>query len=101
MLLSLSLSLKAAKSSEALLTELKEERALRIQVESDVSRLEKEVKRLQADLHASSLQEEEANQRVMVLLQQERLARTDAQRLRQESETLQNRYGRMRTGIVS
>ncbi|XP_011405939.2 PREDICTED: macoilin-1-like [Amphimedon queenslandica] len=86
---------KAAKSTESLQIELKEEKSLRTQLESDFSRLEKEVKRLQADLHASSLQEEEANQRVMVLLQQERLARTEAQRLRQETETLQNRLAKL------
>ena len=71
--------------------ELKDERLLRNEAEEDVIRLEKEVKRLQADLHASSLQEEEASQRIVSQIQQERLTRVELQRLRNENEALQNR----------
>lgn len=71
--------------------ELKDERLLRNEAEEDVIRLEKEVKRLQADLHASSLQEEEASQRIVTQIQQERLTRVELQRLRNENEALQNR----------
>ena len=71
--------------------ELKDERLLRNEAEEDVLRLEKEVKRLQADLHASSLQEEEASQRIVAQIQQERLTRVELQRLRNENEALQNR----------
>ena len=71
--------------------ELKDERLLRNEAEEDVIRLEKEVKRLQADLHASTLQEEEASQRIVSQIQQERLTRVELQRLRNENEALQNR----------
>ena len=70
---------------------MKEEKTLRIQLENDVALFEKEVKRLKADLHATSLQEEEANQQVHYLTQQERLLRVESQRLKNETDNLQNR----------
>jgi chromosome segregation ATPase len=71
--------------------ELKDERHQRSQLENEVLKFEKEVKRLQAEVHASSLQEEEANQRVIILVHQERSLRSEIQRLKTEVDSLQNR----------
>ena len=74
-----------------MLLELKEERQQRSLVEMEVTRLQKDIKRLQADLHASRLQEEEACQSNTVLMQQDRLNRMELQRIRHENETMHNR----------
>jgi hypothetical protein len=86
---------KACKSSEVLAMELKDERHQRSQLENEVLKFEKEVKRLQAEVHASSLQEEEANQRVIILVHQERSLRSEIQRLKTEVDSLQNRLSKL------
>ena len=68
--------------------ELKEERQRCSDMESENMRLEKLVRRLQADLAATTLQEEEADQRISSLTQQEKNNRTELQRLKNENETL-------------
>ena len=53
--------------------------------------LQKNVKKLEADLQASSLQEEEASLRVDQLLQQEKAHKSELQRLKNETENLHNK----------
>ena len=70
---------------------LKQERLSRSDAETENLLLHKNVKKLEADLQASRLQEEEASQRVEQLLQQEKAHKIELQRLRNESENLQNK----------
>ncbi len=72
--------------------ELKEERQLRSTIEQEFVKQQKEIKRIHADLHASRLQEEEAGQRINILMQQDRLNRLDLQRMRNETDNIQQRY---------
>ena len=74
-----------------LLQELKQERLVRFDAETGSLVLQKEVKKLEADLRASSLQEEEAALRVEQLQQQEKVLRSELQRLKNESDILQNK----------
>lgn len=53
--------------------------------------MQREIRKLRADLHASSLQEEEALGRVEMLVQQERINRSDIQRFKNENDTLHSK----------
>ena len=56
-----------------------------------VQQMQREILKLRADLHASSLQEEEALSRVETLVQQERINRSDMQRIKNETDTLHSK----------
>lgn len=76
---------------ESLLLELKQERVSRCDAEADSLVLQKEVKKLEADLRATSLQEEEATLRIEQLMQQEKAYKIELQRLKNETENLHNK----------
>ena len=76
---------------EDLLQELKQERSVRFDAETGTLMLQKEVKKLEADLRASSLQEEEAILRVEQLQQQEKWFKSELQRMKNESDIYQNK----------
>lgn len=71
--------------------ELKQERSVRFDAETGTLMLQKEVKKLEADLRASSLQEEEAILRVEQLQQQEKWFKSELQRMKNESDIYQNK----------
>lgn len=73
---------------DSLISELKQERLNRSDIEMENFSLQKNVKKLEADLQASQLQEEEASLRVDQLLQQEKTHKIELQRLKNESDNL-------------
>ncbi|XP_064404993.1 macoilin-like [Halichondria panicea] len=80
---------------EILQTELKHERQARAEAEVTISRLELDIKKLRADLHASCLQEEETTSRVDQLLSSEKHHKQELQRFRAESDTLHNKLSKL------
>lgn len=83
---------------ELLQAEYQGETLARTAAEAKVEHLELQVKKLQADLHASCLQEEETASRVDQLASQEKSHKQELLRLRTESDSLTNKLAKMSSG---